>query len=159
MKVFCIKEKELKKMSKKLLFKRISAFIVDILFLNIAYFVLLKLIDLFPGSHQNINLMVNPFFLPNQGFTNTSFIVMLILVFLNWVVLPSTEFMGTIGMKIVRVRILDENTGKKIVLTKSLIRYIMSCFSFFLLGLGFIMALFTNKQQTLHDKATHTVVR
>ncbi|WP_413775137.1 RDD family protein [Gracilibacillus pellucidus] len=71
---------------------------------------------------------------------------------------PVTTMQGTVGMILLGLKLTDSHSGKKISISKSFVRYIVSCISFFMLGIGFLFALFTDKQKTFHDWVAKTRV-
>lgn len=48
--------------------------------------------------------------------------------------------------------------GRQLTIKDSVVRYVMSYFSSALMGLGYFLALFTEKNQTMHDFVANTVV-
>jgi uncharacterized RDD family membrane protein YckC len=69
----------------------------------------------------------------------------------------SSKLQGTPGKNLLGIRITDLQ-GRRISFKKSMIRYLMSIVSGVLLCLGYLLMLFTEKKQTLHDLAAETVV-
>jgi len=69
----------------------------------------------------------------------------------------SSELQGTPGKALLNMRITDLN-GQRISFKKAVIRYVMRIVSSLLACLGFLMMLFTDKKQTLHDLVAETLV-
>lgn len=63
----------------------------------------------------------------------------------------------TLGKKIVGVKVIDYE-GKTIGIPNAALRYIGKIISGLILGIGYIMAAFDEKKQSLHDKIVKTYV-
>lgn len=72
-------------------------------------------------------------------------------------VFEASPLKGTPGKAIMRMVVLSE-TGERLTLKQSYIRYFCSILSGFVLGIGYLMNLFTAKRQTLHDMIAESVV-
>ena len=70
--------------------------------------------------------------------------------------MESSPWQATFGKRIVGLRVTDLS-GRRITLLRSLVRAFSRTLSA-IFGLGFLMALFTAKRQTLHDKVASTLV-
>ncbi|MEK9176364.1 MAG: RDD family protein [Patescibacteria group bacterium] len=75
----------------------------------------------------------------------------------NWLILPG-KYGYTIGGKIMKIKIVDENTGKPIRYARMLGRYVMSIYSLYALGLGYFRILWHPKKQSFHDTVVCSVV-
>ena len=64
---------------------------------------------------------------------------------------------ATLGQKVFNISVVDEH-GVGIDYAKALIRSLCSWLSSILLGIGYIVALFSNEKQTLHDRIAGTYV-
>jgi uncharacterized RDD family membrane protein YckC len=73
-------------------------------------------------------------------------------------IFDSSEMMGTPGKNIMGLVIISENSKARISFKTALIRHLVRWISGVLLGIGFLMQLFTSKRQTLHDMASETLV-
>jgi uncharacterized RDD family membrane protein YckC len=69
----------------------------------------------------------------------------------------SSERQGTIGKNAMGLIVADEN-GNRLDVQKALIRNIMRLVSGFICLIGYLMAFFTEKKQTLHDIVAKTNV-
>ncbi|MEY4539105.1 MAG: hypothetical protein RLZZ306_862 [Bacteroidota bacterium] len=69
----------------------------------------------------------------------------------------SSERQATIGKSAMGLIVADEN-GNRLDTTKALIRNIMRIVSSFICLIGYLMAFFTDKKQTLHDIVAKTNV-
>ncbi len=65
---------------------------------------------------------------------------------------------GTPGKRLLRLKVLDEQTGHKLTFGQAALRYIGYIPSTLLLMLGFIWIAFDAKKQGWHDKIAKTVV-
>ena len=79
-----------------------------------------------------------------------------ILVFLYYVPFEASPWQGTIGKKLLKIKVTDLN-GLRISFKKSTVRLLSKLLSTQLL-FGYIMILFTNKKQGLHDLIAKTLV-
>jgi uncharacterized RDD family membrane protein YckC len=69
-----------------------------------------------------------------------------------------TKYLGTPGKMLLRLRVVDANTGKAISTPKAIGRYLGYYVSAFPLLLGFIWVGIDKKKQGFHDKLAGTVV-
>ncbi len=81
----------------------------------------------------------------------------LVVAFFYAPVLESSEIRATIGKSLMGIQVTDMNGGR-ISFRAALIRNILKAVSSLLLFLGFVVALFTEKKQTLHDLIADTLV-
>jgi len=72
-------------------------------------------------------------------------------------IFESSVLQATPGKAIMEISVVDEN-GDRLSFKKAFIRYLASFLSGLLLGFGYLMNLFTEKKQTLHDIIAETVV-
>lgn len=80
-----------------------------------------------------------------------------ILVILYYTLMESSKFQATVGKLALGLIVTDENGGK-LDFTKALIRNLCKIISSMILGIGYIMAGFTEKKQGLHDIIAKTLV-
>lgn len=87
--------------------------------------------------------------------------VELLSVILVWgcyyAVLHSSKWQATVGMKILKLRIMDRD-GKRISFGRAAVRYFASLLSSALCYLGFLSIPFTPKKQGFHDQVVGTIV-
>jgi uncharacterized RDD family membrane protein YckC len=76
---------------------------------------------------------------------------------LYYILLESGEKQATFGKRMLGIYVVDE-AGGRISLTRALIRYFSKYLSALVCFAGYIMALFTKNNQTLHDKIATTYV-
>jgi uncharacterized RDD family membrane protein YckC len=84
-------------------------------------------------------------------------LVGLLVDFLYTVGMQNSAAKATLGQRLMGLQIVSD-TYKDAVLGKLILRYVVSLFSSLILKIGFIVALFTNKKQTLHDLLASTIV-
>lgn len=70
----------------------------------------------------------------------------------------SSPLQATPGKALMGIAIVNEADGGRISLRTALIRTLLTYISSAILGIGYIISLFTEKRQTLHDLLTQTVV-
>ncbi|MDH4943653.1 RDD family protein [Sulfurimonas sp. C5] len=115
----------------------------------------------FTTYQQNLQMAMsgNPHALDNQPTTSffweTIFeISVLVVTIIFW-----EKFKGaTPGKKIVNIKIVDADTLDEISNKQAITRSLGYIPSTLLFGLGFLMIMFTKRNQSLHDKLAHTVV-
>jgi uncharacterized RDD family membrane protein YckC/predicted RNA-binding Zn-ribbon protein involved in translation (DUF1610 family) len=82
----------------------------------------------------------------------------ILLGFVYKVGMESSSYQGTIGKILIGLKVADLE-GNRISIGTAIGRYLASWISAILLGFGYLMALFSQGNQTLHDKIAGTVVR
>lgn len=87
----------------------------------------------------------------DQGLEAASNILGLLLGWLYFAILESSERQATIGKKALGIMVTDSH-GKRISFYRASGRHFGKIVSSLTLGIGFIMAGFTKKKQALHDK-------
>lgn len=132
--------------------RRLAAFIVDILILGLVETIILR--PLFTEgdfSFTNVNGVWVWFGSPFKLTAST------IVAWLYFSLLESSGRRGTIGKIIMNVYVADMN-GKQITFGAASLRYFSKFLSAFIFGVGFLMILFTDKNQGLHDLLAKTLV-
>lgn len=81
----------------------------------------------------------------------------LIIAWLYFATMESSDRMGTFGKNAIGIKVTDTN-GNKINFGQATLRYFAKLLSAFILLIGFIMILFTKNQQGLHDLIAKTYV-
>ena len=69
----------------------------------------------------------------------------------------SSQAQATIGKRICAIKVTDF-AGKRLTFGNATGRYFAKCLSALIYGIGFIVALFTQKNQAMHDKMADTYV-
>lgn len=77
-------------------------------------------------------------------------------LFLYYIFLPASKYQGTFGKQICKIYIGDQY-GNRISIGRSFLRFLCSYLSGFIY-IGYLLAAFTPKKQTLHDLMTSTYV-
>lgn len=62
------------------------------------------------------------------------------------------------GKRVVRIRIVDADTGKPMTARQAVLRTIGYLLTFGMLGAGFLWVFFNSRRQALHDRLANTVV-
>ncbi len=97
---------------------------------------------------------------PLEVFFNVAILTVVILLVTNslyYSLLESSRWQATLGKRLVGLIVADEN-GKRLTFARANLRYLCKWLSFFIVFLGFAVALFTRKQQALHDLIARTRV-
>lgn len=68
------------------------------------------------------------------------------------------KYAGTPGKRILKLKVLDADTGENLTVGKAIIRYIVYIISYIPLFLGLIWVAFDKRKQGWHDKAANSVV-
>ncbi len=76
---------------------------------------------------------------------------------LYFALMESSKFQGTIGKIFLKIRVTDLE-GNKIDFIKASIRHFSKFLSGIILGIGFLMVLWTDRKQALHDIIAKTLV-
>ena len=79
------------------------------------------------------------------------------LIWLYFAVMESSKWQGTIGKKLVQIRVTDLS-GEQITLNRATGRHFAKLLSGLTLGLGFVMAGITDRKQALHDMIAQCLV-
>jgi len=85
------------------------------------------------------------------------FVLVFILQVLYYSFMEASKYQGTVG-KIALGLIVTDAAGNKLDFTKALVRNLSKIISSIILGIGYIMAGFTDKKQALHDMIAGTLV-
>ena len=111
-------------------------------------------------TRRLVALMIDSFILGCLSFTFAMVVPVLghaIMWFLYAPMLESSELRATIGKHLMGIQVGDL-MGRRIALRTAVFRNLMKIISFALLLLGFLVALFSEKKQALHDHLADTVV-
>ncbi|AZB41577.1 RDD family protein [Bacillus sp. FJAT-42376] len=86
------------------------------------------------------------------------FVFIALLLYVGYdIYMPATNWQGTIGKKLVGIKIVDQN-GEKLTGGKSALRFLGSAVSYATFGIGYLITAFTPKKQALHDLMVKTYV-
>lgn len=119
---------------------RIPAFLIDVMLVNL---LLLRPLGLAPFLYHTLGTQDSWF-----GFAIMS---------LYFTILEASPLQGTLGKLICGLIVADEE-GNPINWRVSLLRNLLKFVSAIVFCIGFLIAFFTDKDQTFHDKVTHVVV-
>jgi uncharacterized RDD family membrane protein YckC len=92
-----------------------------------------------------------------QSVQATSNILGIVLSWLYYSLMQSSSIQGSLGMMAVGLRVTDEQ-GRRISFGRATGRYFASILSGCLVGIGYLMILWSPRQQALHDQIAGTVV-
>jgi uncharacterized RDD family membrane protein YckC len=81
----------------------------------------------------------------------------MLVAFLYWPLMESSERQATIGKQLLGIQVTDAN-GMRLTFVRSLLRNLAKIISSLPFGLGFLLAAFTARKQTLHDMITKCLV-
>ena len=84
------------------------------------------------------------------------YILGIVISWLYFCLSHSSKHQATIGMKMCKIKICDQNF-KKITLGRATLRYFSAPLSGIIFLIGFLMIGFTKKKQGLHDLITKTL--
>lgn len=119
--------------------KRIGAYIIDNLifsaFVGLAFFLIPRLY-LLPGLGSSFSLVC---------------------LFLYFGICEGSKLHGTLGKRMVGLKVVDAR-GNPLTYSQSFLRSLCRILSGFTLGIGFLIGLFQENGQTLHDLLAHTYV-
>jgi uncharacterized RDD family membrane protein YckC len=81
----------------------------------------------------------------------------MLLAFLYWPLMESSERQATIGKQLLGIQVTDAN-GVRLTFVRALLRNLAKIISSLPFGLGFLLAAFTARKQALHDMITKCLV-
>ena len=144
--------------------KRLAAFLLDSLFLYLFSVTLLQLVlaPFFPGFMDGL-LQDGPSLHSVVSFFTFVYIILIwssvlfIGVWLYYTLFESSKYQATPGKLIVGIAVSDKE-GHQISFGRATGRFFAKYLSFMTLGIGFLMAAFTENKQGLHDLISDTYV-
>ena len=84
-------------------------------------------------------------------------IISMVITVLYYSILESSNMQASVGKMALGLIVVDES-GQKLDFSKALVRNLCKIVSWMIMGIGFIMAGFTDKKQGLHDIIAKTIV-
>ena len=81
----------------------------------------------------------------------------LIVIFIYWILLEASTYQGSIGKKIMGLKVVTTSGGKPTLLDATS-RNLLKILSVITIFIGFMMAGWTARKQTLHDKVSNMLV-
>ncbi|MCK4636198.1 MAG: RDD family protein [Candidatus Moranbacteria bacterium] len=132
---------------------RLAAHFIDSLIVGVVYFIVMVLLGVLSVFYIGIygNETVEMFI----GLFNFIFSIMF---GVGYYVYMTYKYQATLGKMAIGIRVLNEK-GKKPTLGEVFLReFVGKIVSAFTLGIGYLMAAFTNRNQALHDMIGKTIV-
>lgn len=129
-------------------FRRLGAFIIDC-------FVFLFLFIFFGIMIGMMEEMSNNFII--RILSRDLKLFSIILTWLYYAVMESSHHQGTVGKILLKIKVVSIN-GDRIDFFKATLRYFARYISGFIMMIGFLMPLFTEKKQALHDMIANCVI-
>ena len=126
---------------------RLVAFVIDGIVLNIAYIVLGFIVGFTYGL----------LFETEEGAEVLGWIISILTSWLYYALMESSSAQATLGKMALGVRVTNLD-GKRISFGKATVRYLGRFLSAITLGIGYLMIVFTEKKQGLHDMIAGTLV-
>ena len=131
--------------------RRLAAWFIDKLILGAV------LTTLFAGSWDG-DLIFDWWTWENFTFSLLSYkFIKLGLVMLYYAFMESSRFQATLGKVVMGIKVTDQN-GHRLDFAKALLRNLSKIISGIVLGIGYLMIVFDDKKQGLHDKIADTYV-
>jgi len=135
--------------------KRISAFVIDDIVISLFFLIILNdKITLLMSSIQTVDQSAVDAI--NLFISENILVVFAIRVLYHTVLVWQNGM--TFGKYVTKIRVIDLQTGSTPTFTKAFFRASIRLVSEALLYLGFFIAFFVPRTQTLHDKFSHCVV-
>lgn len=137
---------------------RFLAYIIDGVLFSVVIFVIM--IPFAPDVATTTTMGPDGQMVMNTGPATFATGINLVQVLIGWLyftVLESSEWQGTIGKKLLGLRVTDMD-GNRISFARANGRYWSKIISAIILCIGFIMIAFTEKKQGLHDMIAKTLV-
>ncbi|NTU76527.1 MAG: RDD family protein [Alphaproteobacteria bacterium] len=134
--------------------RRTFAMIIDLIILFLAAALALLPFSIVVGLAQFLLLPL----LPMSGVVSLSYyMLMAVVAWLYFALMESSDWGATLGKRIMRLRVMDSE-GNPLGFMRASLRYFAKYISCFIFMLGFLMAAFTPKKQTLHDLIADALV-
>ena len=111
----------------------------------------------FVGSIIARILGINPFEQQSMRFEIIVNLIGLVEYWLYFAILESSKWQGSLGKRALGIVVTDQ-TGNRISFSKATGRHFAKIISFIILLIGFLMVLWDEKKQGLHDKLAKTLV-
>lgn len=139
--------------------KRFIAFLIDAIILGVVSAILFGILGTlgFMGASNAETSDSAGIMAAMAGATVLVQLVLIVLQVAYFTYFESSDRQATIGKSAMGLIVADEN-GNRLDITKALIRNIMRIVSSFICLIGYLMAFFTEKKQTLHDIVAKTNV-
>ena len=130
--------------------KRLVAYIVDAIIVYVIAQILIV-----------IEVTVLPKIMDGQSFATAAIALSWIIIMLTYlayfIFLESSQKQATLGKRIMKIKVVDSQ-GKRLSLANSIGRNLGRILSGMIMGIGYLMIIFTKKKQSLHDMLAKTYV-
>jgi uncharacterized RDD family membrane protein YckC len=139
---------------------RLVALVVDTIIVRLAVFPIVALLSFMGLRHRDFFITGRIENSDIPALMGTAFAAFWVFVLVNWLyeaLLTSSAWQGTVGKKILGLRVTDE-AGNRISFGRASGRHFAKYLSAIFL-VGFIMAAFTDRKRALHDMMAGTLVR
>ena len=132
--------------------RRSVAYIVDIIFISIfeIFIFALMFIPLIFVEKVTFNEIIEGVYLLYTAESILSYMLTFILTWFYFSFMESTDLQATFGKYLFRIKVIDYN-GNRIKFGRASARFFGKAASMLILGIGFLMIIFTKKKQGLHD--------
>lgn len=134
---------------------RVAAYLIDSVILGAAAMVMLLIFIIlsffFIGLLGEVGALLGVFFYLGLC------LIIAAMTILYMIIMNASKWQGTVGKIIVGIKVVDME-GNRLTMGKSGLRYLGYIVSSFTMGVGFILAAFTDKKQALHDMLVQTLV-
>ncbi len=124
---------------------RVVAYIIDAIVLSVASGIV--------GALLGVNIFVSDW----SNYDPTANLISLVISWLYFALLESSERGATVGKMAVGLRVVTSD-GRRLSFLNATGRYFAKFISAIILGIGFIMVAFTDKKRGLHDMIAGTLV-
>lgn len=142
--------------------RRLAAYAIDTILLGIVAQILSEIVGIDLEGGQEFALVVADYLTDAVNFS--AFFPLLafyaVVIILNWLyfaLLESSDKQATLGKMILGLIVTDE-TGKKISFARATGRFWGKAISSLILMIGYLMAIWTKRRQALHDIMAKTLV-
>lgn len=85
------------------------------------------------------------------------YIIYYSLSIIYFAVQEASEYQATLGKRLLHLAVCDED-GERLTLARAFARNIVRLINWFIFSIGYLLILFTDKEQGLHDKIVHSLV-
>jgi uncharacterized RDD family membrane protein YckC len=89
--------------------------------------------------------------------SSAAFFLSAVIALLYWTLMESSKYQATVGKLALGLKVTDMD-GKSLDFVKALVRNLCKILSGMIMGIGYIIAGFTEKKQGLHDIIANTLV-
>ena len=138
-------------------FKRLIAFFIDHIAIGALVSIALWPLWGFPFEFENLHR----FRLYNTDLITGGLSIHNLLretfIIIYYALMESSKYQATLGKIVIGIKVVNNN-GQRLDFSKTLLRNLSKILSAFILGIGYIMIIFDDRKQGLHDKIADTFV-